>query len=207
MAARLRAPGLTPRGRVHAARRAVRRPRWSRSSASPTASRTRSTAPTAGTRAFQNAVLTVVADRRAAVLPRRPRRLRLLVLLGGGQADAARGPLLARRPLVEGLLPRQHRPQGDRHPVRRHLVLLHAGRRPAGDAGARRAGGAGLAVRRRQRLQRALQRPRVADDLPVHHPGLRGAGELRPAADDRRAGHGVPAPERAVVLDAAAGRR
>ena len=108
--------------------------------------------------------------------------------------------------LVEGLLPREHRPQGDRHPVRRHLVLLHAGRRPAGDAGARGARRAGLAVRRRQRLQRALQRPRVADDLPVHHPRVRGPGELRAAADDRRAGHGVPAPERAVVLDAAAGR-
>ena len=104
------------------------------------------------------------------------------------------------------LLPRQHRPQGDRHPVRRHLVLLHARRRPAGDGRARGARGAGHAVRGLERLQRAVQRPRVADDLPVHHPGLRGAGELRAAADDRRAGHGVPAPERAVVLDAA-GRR
>jgi cytochrome c oxidase subunit 1 len=37
-------------------------------------------------------------------------------------------------------------------------------------------------------------------------PVFAGAGELRAAADDRRAGHGLPAPERAVVLDAA-GRR
>ena len=37
-------------------------------------------------------------------------------------------------------------------------------------------------------------------------PVFAGPGELRAAADDRRAGHGVPAPERAVVLDAA-GRR
>ena len=64
----------------------------------------------------------------------------------------------------------------------------------------------GPPVRRRQHLQRPLQRPRLAADLPVHHPGLRGPGELRAAADDRRAGHGLPAPERAVLLDAA-GRR
>ena len=37
-------------------------------------------------------------------------------------------------------------------------------------------------------------------------PVFAGPGELRAAADDRRAGHGVPAPERAVVL-AAADRR
>ena len=34
-------------------------------------------------------------------------------------------------------------------------------------------------------------------------PGLRGDRELRPAADDRRAGHGVPAAERPLILDAA----
>src|SRR5919199_1795264 len=56
-----------------------------------------------------------------------------------------------------------------------------------------------------EHLQRAVLGARVADDLPVHHPGLRRDRELRPAADDRRAGHGVPAPERAVVLDAADG--
>ena len=100
----------------------------------------------------------------------------------------------------------EHRPQGDRHPVRRHLVLLPLRGRAAGDAHARRARRAGPPVRRRQHLQRPLQRPRLAADLPVRHPGLRGAGELRAAADDRRAGHGLPAPERAVVL-AAAGRR
>ena len=44
-----------------------------------------------------NAITIVVADRRAAVLPRRPRRVRLLVLLGVGQADAPRGPLRPRR--------------------------------------------------------------------------------------------------------------
>ena len=35
-----------------------------------------------------------LAARRAALLPRRPRRLRLLVLLGLRPADAARGPLV-----------------------------------------------------------------------------------------------------------------
>ena len=37
-------------------------------------------------------------------------------------------------------------------------------------------------------------------------PMLAGFGELRRAAPDRRAGHGLPADQRAVVLDAAAGR-
>ena len=43
---------------------------------------------------------------------------------------------------------------------------------------------------------------RLADDLPVRDPGVRRPCELRPAADDRRPGHGVPAPERAFVLAA-----
>ena len=51
-----------------------------------------------------------------------------------------------------------------------------------------------------------FSRPRDAADLPVRDPCLRGARELRAAADDRRARHGVPAAERAVVLDAAARR-
>ena len=46
------------------------------------------------------------------------------------------------------------------------------------------------------RLQRALLDPRRADDLRLRDPDLRRARELRAAADDRRAGHGVPAPER-----------
>ena len=43
-------------------------------------------------------------------------------------------------------------------------------------------------------------------DLPVHRPGLRRVRELRHPADDRCAGHGVPAAERDLVL-AAADRR
>ena len=43
----------------------------------------------------------------------------------------------------------------------------------------------------------------LADDLPVHHPRLRGHRELRHPADDRGAGHGVPPAQRTVLLDAA----
>ena len=55
-------------------------------------------------------------------------------------------------------------------------------------------------------LQQPLLHPRGADDLRLRDPGLRRDRELRPAADDRRAGHGLPAPQRAQLLDAAAGR-
>ena len=79
-------------------------------------------------------------------------------------------------------------------------------RRPAGDARARRARAAGDAVLRQPDLQRPLLGPRVADDLPVRDPGVRGPRELRRAADARRARHGLPAAERALVL-AAADRR
>ena len=41
-----------------------------------------------------------------------------------GPADHPRGPLLARRPQLAGLLQGQHRPQGDRHPVHRHHFFL-----------------------------------------------------------------------------------
>ena len=51
--------------------------------------------------------------------------------------------------------------------------------------------------RRPEHLQRPLLDPRRDHDLRLRDPGLRRDRELRPAADDRRAGHGVPAPERA----------
>ena len=104
---------------------------------------------------------------------------------------------------LEGLLPDQHRPQGHRDPVRLDDDRLLPRRRPARDARPRRARRAGHAVHRHGDLQRPLLGARLADDLPVRDPGLRRARELRHPADDRRAGHGVPAPERAVVLDAA----
>ena len=146
------------------------------------------------------------ADDGAARLPRRDRRLRLLGALRDRRADPARGPLRPRRPQLARLLPDQHRPQGDRDPVPGHDDRLLRDRRPAGDVHARRAGAAGDAVRRQPDLQRPLLGARGADDLPVRDPGLRRDRQLRDPADDRRAGHGLPAPERALVL-AAADRR
>src|SRR5665213_3470170 len=140
------------------------------------------------------------ADLGSVRLPDRARRVRLLVLLGGGPPDAARGPLESRGAHLEGLLPDQHRPQGDRGPVRRPFLPLLPDRRPVRDADARPAGAAGREVRGRKHLQRAVLSSRDAADLPVRDPGLRGTRELRAAADDRGAGHGVPAPERALVL-------
>ena len=142
------------------------------------------------------------ADHRAARLPRRDRRLRLLGLLRPRLSDEARGPLRPRRPQLEGLLPGQHRPQGDRRPVRRDDDLLLPRRRADGDDLPRRAGQAGDAVPRQPGVQRPDLGARGADDLPVRDPGVRGPRELRDPADDRRAGHGVPAAERALVLAA-----
>ncbi len=127
------------------------------------------------------------------------RRLRLLGALRDRRPDTARGPLGSRREELARLLPRQPRPQGHRRPVPGHDDRLLRDRRPAGDDHARRAGTAGPPVRRLADLQRAVLGARLADDLPVRDPGLRRARELRHPADDRRAGHGVPAPQRAVA--------
>ena len=147
-----------------------------------------------------------VPDDDADRLPRRPRRLRLLAPLRPRRRDAARGSLGARCEDLEGLLPHQHGPQGDRHPVPRDDVRVLRDRRPRRDGRPRRARETGDADHGQPGLQRLLHRPRDADDLPLHHPRVRGAGELRRPADARRARHGLPAAERAVVL-AAADRR
>ena len=125
------------------------------------------------------------ADHRAARVPRRPRRLRLLDALRDRRADPARGPLGPRRPQLARLLPDQHRPQGDRDPVPGDDHRLLRDRRPAGDVHARRAGAAGDAVRRQPDLQRPLLGARGADDLPVRDPGLRRDRQLRDPADAR----------------------
>ena len=96
-----------------------------------------------------------------------------------------------------------HKVIGIQYTVTALLLPVVAGGARRGDA--RRAGAAGPAGRRLEHLQRPLLGPRRADDLPGRDPDLRGARELRDPADDRRAGHGVPAPERAQLL-AAAGR-
>ena len=146
------------------------------------------------------------ADGGADRLPRRHRGVRLLGPLRDRVADRAGGPLDARRAHLVRLFPPEHRPQGDRDPVPRDDDLLLRRRRADGDDLPRRARPPRDAVRRQPDLQRPDLGARGADDLPVRHPRVRRPGELRDPADDRRAGHGLPAPERALVL-AAADRR
>ncbi len=98
------------------------------------------------------------------------------------------------------------RPQEDRHPLPDQLVRLLLHRRHPGARRADPAGGPGQPALLAGPLQPALHDARVADALPVRHPDAGGLRQLRRAADDRRAGHGVPAHQRPVVLDAAAGR-
>ena len=74
------------------------------------------------------------------------------------------------------------------------VVRARAGRSP------------GLQFVKEDDLQPGVHDPRLADAVPVHHPDPGRLRELRRAAPDRRAGHGLPADQRAVVLDAAAGR-
>src|SRR5918995_783434 len=79
---------------------------------------------------------------RPARLPCGLRLLRLLVPVGAGGSDRARGPLGPRRLQLARLLQVQHRSQGDRDPVHRLHLLLLLLRWGAGDADA---GGAGPA--------------------------------------------------------------
>ena len=96
-----------------------------------------------------------------------------------------------------------HRPQEDRdHVPGAHGPLLAAGRgRGAPDPLA--AGGAGQHADRPGDLQRPGLDARVDDDLPGAGAGLGRLRQLPRPADDRRARHGLPAPERALVLAAA----
>src|SRR5204862_1836207 len=100
------------------------------------------------------------------------------------------------------VLDHDDRPQADRdHVPGPDLLLLHAGRgRGAADAAAAGAGGQHAADA--ADLQRAVHDARLDDDLPVHRPVLGRPRELLRAAHDRRARHGVPDAERAVVLAA-----
>ena len=78
-----------------------------------------------------------------------------------------------------------HKVIGD--PVPGHDVRLLHDRRAHGDALPRRARAAGAPVRRLADVQRPRLGARDADDLPLHHPGVRRPRELRRAADARRA--------------------
>ena len=124
-----------------------------------------------------------------------------------GRPTAAGGSLRARCEELEGLLPRQHRPQGHRRAVHRHELPVLPHRWAAGHGLPRRARELRIGDRRHPDVQRSRVRARVAPDLPLRDPGLRGHRELRDPADDRRARHGVPAPERPLVLAAPHRRR
>ena len=98
------------------------------------------------------------------------------------------------------------RPQADRDHVHGHdvRVLLPGRGRGADDAPA--AGRAEQHAGHAADLQPAVHDARHDDDLPVRRADDGGPGELLRAADDRRARHGLPAPERALLL-AVPGRR
>ena len=112
----------------------------------------------------------------------------------------------AARAGVEGLarplrLADDDRPQARRPPLLLgDARLLRRGRR-RGAADAHAARGAEQRPDRAEHLRPALHRPRDDDDLLVHHPDDdRRVRELLRAADDRGAGHGLPADERAQLL-------
>ena len=94
-----------------------------------------------------------------------------------------------------------HKVIGD--PVPGHDVRLLPDRRPLREAFRTELAKPGLQFFTRRAVQRPDLGARRADDLPLHHPGVRRARELRDPADARRRRHGVPAPERAQLLDAA----
>ena len=98
------------------------------------------------------------------------------------------------------------RPQADRDHVHGRRAHLLRGRRRGGAAHAAAARAGREHADRRPDLQRPRDDARDHDGLPVRHPDPRGVRELHGPADDRRARHGVPAPERPVVLAARDGR-
>ena len=92
------------------------------------------------------------------------------------------------------------RPQADRDPLHRHEPRLLRRRRDPRAAHARAARDAERALRHAGHLQRALHDARHDDGLPRRRADPRRLRQLPRAADDRRARHGVPAAERALVL-------
>ncbi len=98
------------------------------------------------------------------------------------------------------------RSQADRDHVHGPHVRVLLPRRHRGADDPPAAGGAEQHAGHARNLQPAVHDARDDDGLPVRRADDGGPGELLPAADDRRARHGLPAPERALLL-AAAGRR
>ena len=98
------------------------------------------------------------------------------------------------------------RPQADRDPLHRHepRLLRHRGAARTADPAPARRPGSGLHHRRQ--VQRALHRARHGDGLPRRGADPRRLRQLPRAADDRRARHGVPEAERALVLVLPRGR-
>ena len=92
------------------------------------------------------------------------------------------------------------RPQADRPPLRRHRGGLLPRRRRRGGGDARPARAARRAPVDARGIRPALLDARADDDLPLRHADALGLRELPRAADDRSAGHGVPAPERVRLL-------
>ncbi len=107
-------------------------------------------------------------------------------------------PSLAARPRRE--LARHGRPQADRDPLPRHLGALLPRRRGDGSADADAALAGGQRLPDEGLLQRGHDDARHDDGLPRRRPDPRRLRQLPRAADDRRPRHGVPAPERALVL-------
>ena len=116
----------------------------------------------------------------------------------GNRVEQPHGPRLAARQGRE--LARHRRPQADRDPLHRHRrAVLRDLRVPrAPDPHPARA------ARRRRRhgqlVQRGRDDARDGDGLLRRRPDPRWPRQLPRAPDDRRAGHGVPAPQRALVL-------
>ncbi len=98
------------------------------------------------------------------------------------------------------------RSQEDRDHVPHQLVGVLLPRRSHGPRRPDGACPAGPPVHDRHPVQRAVHDARHDHDLPVRDPDPGGLRQLRCAAPDRRAGHGLPADQRAVAVDAPARR-
>src|SRR5919201_2398563 len=123
---------------------------------------------------------------------------------GGRGPDGRRGRLglsssewaRRNRPLVD-----DDEPSRDWDPVPRELLPLLPDRRRARPPDAIRAGVPRPDDRRSRGVQRAVHDARDDDDLPRFNPDPRGLREPDGPAPDRGEGHGLPADQRAQLLD------